>query len=414
MGLTHHPGSPAAATRLDASASGSASPYAVNGVSPARHLVPASAEAVAAIVREANEGGEAVIPFGGRTALEAGNPPRRYDVALDLTALDGVVEHEPGDLTATVRAGARLAWLATQLAAHGQMWPPAEVSRPALATVGGVLAGAAAGPSRLRYAHPRDWVLGVRAVLGDGTLTRAGGKVVKNVSGYDLTRFYAGSYGSLCVIVEASLKLWPLAESERVIVARFADLREAGQALAALRADHVELDAAVSLDRAAARYIGEDAALAVVRLRGAAAVVERLADRVARALAAGRPEPAGTAFLAVVVDVPQRATVTLRVVAPESRMAQALADVGEGVLRYDGTGLAFLVRERADAAWLHACRARAETLEGSAILERAPATLRTEVDTWGSCAIPLDLARRIKSALDPRGTLSPGRFAGGL
>ncbi len=385
--------------------------HAVNGVTPSRAARPTTVDEVAAVVREANAASEAVIPCGGGTRLDCGNPPRRYDVALDLRAFEGIVEHEPADLTATVRAGTTLASLAARLAAHGQMWP-VEVARPEVATVGGVLAGAAPGPSRLRYAHPRDWTLGVRAVLGEGTLTKAGGKVVKNVSGYDLSRFYAGSYGTLCVLVEASLKLWPLPEAERTLLARFADIRDAWTALASLRRDGLALDAAASLDRAAAAYLGEDTALALVRLRGVPPVVARLADRVCAAL--GRADDARPGILAEVADVPFRAGVALRLTAPESRMREALADGDDGVLRYDGSGIAFLVQEHADATWLQERRSRVERLEGSAILERAPASLRAKVDAWGAPAIPLELARRVKVALDPRGALSPGRFVGGI
>ena len=385
--------------------------FAVGGLEPTRHETPATAGEVAECVRLADAKGDAVIAFGGRTDLEAGNAPRRYDVALDLRRLDAVVEHEAGDLTATVGAGTRLASLAARLAASGQMWP-VEVPRPELATVGGVLAGATAGPSRLRYAHPRDWTLGVRAVLGDGTLTKAGGKVVKNVSGYDLTRFYSGSRGTLCVIVEASLKLWPVPEAERVLVSRFDDVREAQNTLALLRSEGVDLDAAASLDRAAAAYVGEERALAIARVRGANAVVARLVDRVSRAI--GGCEEARPGLLADAADVPLRAAIALRLTAPESRMRDALGGAGDGVLRFDGSGIAFLVRERADASWVQEQRIRVEALEGSAILQRAPASLRAQVDTWGTPALPLDLARRIKAALDPRGTLSPGRFVGGI
>lgn len=400
-------------TNSPSSRSWSLSAYAVNDVVPQRHVVPPNAAAVAAVVREANERGEALIPVGGRTRLDVGNPPHRYDIALDLTAIAGITEHEPADLTATVRAGTTLTALAAHLAAHGQRWP-VEVARPEIATVGGVLSGAAPGLSRLCYAHPRDWTLGVRAVLGDGTLTKAGGKVVKNVSGYDLGRLYAGSYGTLCVLVEASLKLWPLPQTERVIVARFADASEAQEAVAALRIEAVALDAVATVDRDAAAYVGEASALAVVRLRGARPVVARLVDRIARSLAAGSPDDAPPELLADVVDIPQRARITLRVSAPENAMRGVLASSGRGLLRYDGTGIAFLVRERADASWVLEQRKRVERAFGSVILERGPAPLRVEVDTWGTPALPLSLARRIKTSLDPRSTLSPGRFAGGI
>jgi glycolate oxidase FAD binding subunit len=384
----------------------------VNGRLPSRHATPSDTDAVAAAIRDADRERESVVCFGGRTRLEVGNAPTRYDVALDLSAVSGIVEHEAGDLTATVRAGTTLAELSRALASKGQLWP-VEASRLERATVGGVIAGAAPGLSRLRYGHPRDWVLGTQAVLGDGTVVRAGGKVVKNVTGYDLARMYAGSYGTLCVLVELHLKLWPLPDAERTLVARFDDVAVASDALAALRRDGAEVDAAATLDRDAATYIGEDRALVVVRLRGSRPVVARVADVVARALAGGQPEDARAGLLDEVADAPLRAAVSLRLAVPESRMRNALA-AATGVLRLDGSGIAFLLREHATAAWVQKWRAIAEAHEGSAVLEQAPTIVRASIDTWGTPVIPPALATRIKRAVDPNGTLAPGRAAGGV
>ena len=386
--------------------------YAVNGRTPSRRVAPLSAAEVASVVREANERHEAIVCFGGRTRLEVGNAPSRYDVALDLSSLAGIVEHEAGDLTATVRAGTTLADLARALQGVGQLWP-VEVARPQLATVGGVLAGAAPGPSRLRHGHPRDWTLGASVVLGDGTPAKAGGKVVKNVTGYDLTRLYAGSYGTLCVLVEANLKLWPLPDAERILLGRFDDIATAWDALDSARRDGVGFDAMVTLDRAAASYVGEESALALVRVRGARPVVSRLVDAASRALGPGHTSDARPGLFAEVIDVPQRAGVALRLAVPESRMREALAGAS-GILRYDGAGTASLVREDAAAHWVDEWRARAESREGSAILERAPSLLRREVDAWGHPVLPLALSSRIKAALDPHNTLAPGRMPGGF
>lgn len=387
--------------------------YAIDELAPRRVASARSIAEVVAVLHEANESGEAVVPVGGATRLAVGNAPRRYDVALDVSALAGIVEHEPGDLTATVRAGTTLASLGAHLARHGQMWP-VEVGLPERATVGGVLAGAAAGPSRLVYFHPRDWVVGVGAVLGDGTLTKAGGKVVKNVTGYDLTRFYAGSYGTLCVLVEASLKLWPLPEAERTLLAPCARLEDGVAALDELRRERVALDAAALLDRDAGMVAGlSDAPCHVaVRLRGTRRAVDRLAEQLARALPATAEAPATP--WGEIAAAPQRASVVLRLTAPQGRIAPLLRRAGPGVLYYHGTGIAFLLRDAVTAAWVRERRAEAEAAEGSLVVERAPAALKAEVDAWGAPALPLDLARRIKDALDPRGVLSPGRFAGGL
>lgn len=377
---------------------------AIDGREPGRVVRATSVDDVVTTVRAANERGEGVVPFGGATRLEAGNAPRRYDVALELSGLAGIVEHEPADLTATVRAGTTLATLRAHLARHGQAWP-VEVGLPERATVGGVLAGAAAGPSRLAYFHPRDWVLGVRAVLGDGTLTRAGGKVVKNVTAYDLTRFYAGSYGTLCVLVEVSLKLWPLPEAERTLRARFPALDAAEDALASLRRGRLALDAAVVRD-------DTTGATAAVRLRGASRSIGRLVDRARLALP--RAEEAPASFWQDLADAPHHATVALRLTLPESALVGALRRATPGVLHYHGTGIAFLLRDEASVDWVRERRAEAEAAEGSCVVERAPLAIKHELDAWGTPALPLELARRIKAALDPNEVLSPGRFAGGI
>ena len=212
---------------------------------------------------------------GGATRLGVGDPPTRYDVGLDLSALSGIVEYEPDDLVATVRAGTTLAELTAALAARGQRWP-VEPGLPELATVGGTLASAAGGPSRLRYFHPRDWVIGARAVLGDGTAVRSGGKVVKNVTGYDLTRFWSGTFGTLATIVELTLKLTAIPERTVSLVAEI-DVPAAFAAANDLHASGLPLDALAIVTGEAVEAVGArgDAAL-LVRLTGAAAAVRRL------------------------------------------------------------------------------------------------------------------------------------------
>nr|MBA3765054.1 FAD-binding oxidoreductase [Actinomycetota bacterium] len=159
----------------------------LNGVAPGQVVQAERVEDVVDTIRAANSAREAIVIRGGATRLDIGDPPERYDTCLDLRGLTGIVEFEPADLVATVRAGTTLSDLADALAEHGLRWP-VEAGAHHRATVGGTIASAAGGPSRLRYFHPRDWTIGVQAVLGDGSLTRAGGRVVKNVTGYDLTK----------------------------------------------------------------------------------------------------------------------------------------------------------------------------------------------------------------------------------
>jgi FAD/FMN-containing dehydrogenase len=186
--------------------------YPIGGVNPRRAVRPAGREEVAETLRAAARDGLSVVPWGGGVSL-AGEPAlSRYDLALDLSGLDRIVEYDPEDFTVTAEAGVTLATLRAALAARGQELP-LEAAHAGRATLGGVLAADASGARRLRYGAPHDRVLGARFALADGTLARSGGKVVKNVAGYAIHRLLCGSRGGLAVIVEASLKLAPAPET---------------------------------------------------------------------------------------------------------------------------------------------------------------------------------------------------------
>jgi FAD/FMN-containing dehydrogenase len=184
--------------------------FGVDGLGPTRVAAPESAEEVAAIVREARSDGLAIIAAGGATDLGVGNAPRRYDVAVSLERLRGVVvDYSPADLVLTVGAGTPWADVQRFLADHGQRIP---VEAPDGATAGGVVAAAVSGKRRLSCGTPRDWLVGLHAVTGAGAEVRAGGRVVKNVTGYDLCKLLCGSRGTLAVLTEVSFKVAPLPE----------------------------------------------------------------------------------------------------------------------------------------------------------------------------------------------------------
>jgi glycolate oxidase FAD binding subunit len=190
------------------SASPDPAAYAIAGTTPRAVARPASPEEAAAAMRAAAREGHAVVPWGGGVGLARATAPARYDLALDLAALDGIAAYEPDDLTITAGGATTLAALRAAVAAHGQELP-LEAPRAERATLGGVLAANASGPRRLRFGAPRDRVLGGRFLLGDGMLVRSGGRVVKNVAGYALHRLLCGSRGGLGVLLEATIKLEP-------------------------------------------------------------------------------------------------------------------------------------------------------------------------------------------------------------
>ena len=182
--------------------------YAMRGDAPRAALRPATREELSEALRWASREALGVVPWGGGTWLAQTPAPARYDVALDLGALDRIVEYEPEDLTVTAECGVTIATLRATLAARGQELP-LEGADAIRATLGGLLAANASGARRRQLGAPRDRILGARFALGDGTLARTGGKVVKNVAGYAMHRLACGSRGGLAIFVEASFKLLP-------------------------------------------------------------------------------------------------------------------------------------------------------------------------------------------------------------
>ena len=242
---------------------------------------------MAALLAAAVSAGLVVVPQGGRSALGLGRPLERYDIALDVSSLDRIVAYEPDDLTITVEAGVTLKRVQALLAEHGQYLsvdPPPDDR----VTIGGMLATARPGAWREHVPGVRDLVLGVQVALPDGTLVRSGGRVVKNVSGYDLHRLHTGALGALGVIVEASFKLAPLPTATRSFDVRCPGLAEAEALAFDVRERALSTRALALLAPAAATAAALPAgAHVLVELAGVEAAVERSGDEVCDA-AAGR------------------------------------------------------------------------------------------------------------------------------
>jgi glycolate oxidase FAD binding subunit len=191
--------------------------FEIGGVPPRELVRPATREEVSEILKRATRDRLSVVPWGGGMWLPNERAPEKYDLALDLSGVDRIVEYEPDDLTVTVECGVTIERLRNRLAEHGQELP-LEAPRPGRATVGGVIASNTSGPRRYRFGSPRDRILGATLVLGDGTIARTGGKVVKNVAGYAVHRLACGSRGALFAIVEMSFKLMPAPAARRLLI----------------------------------------------------------------------------------------------------------------------------------------------------------------------------------------------------
>jgi len=380
-----------------------APPFEIDGLTP-RETVAARSEAdVVDTLRAANADGSAVVVWGGGTRIGIGGPLERYDVALDLRGVSGIVAHEPADLTVTVAAGTTVADLAAALAPHEQWWP-VEVAHPQRATIGGTIASAVAGASRLRYLHPRDWVIGARAVLGDGSATHAGGRVVKNATGYDLARMYCGSFGTLCAITEVSLKLVPVAERSLTLRADVPDLSFAYQRARELLRLRLPLDGVAVVTGETASLGGPTWTSVFVRLAGNAAAVERLRRSVETVLGAMEEAPADT--WQRIADLPADAPMTVRATWPAG---EPLDVYPVNAVWYPGVEMLFTLDER-EPDDIRELRGIAEGASGAVVLEKAPVELKRAIGTWGTPRAPADIGRRLRALFDPRGVLAPGRM----
>ena len=391
---------------------------AVDGAPAGAVVRPRTVEAVSAVLREASARGLAVVPRGAGTALDWGAPPERVDVLLETGGLDAVVEHEAGDLVVVVQAGLPLSRLAETVAGAGQELV-ADVPRERVergATVGGALATAPSGPRRLLRGGLRDLVLGATVVRADGTVASSGGKVVKNVAGYDLAKLVTGAFGTLGVVVRAAFRLHPL-PAERGFVSVAGALPDVAAAARSVVASQLA-PAAVELDRPA----GSDDATCVVLIEGTpAAVPVRQAE--AWAMLGGSPaeEPAWWGRLpSADGDVLLKVTATLPGVARVLEAARAAEQVhGVGItVRGSAGGVLWASLPADDPAAVAGVvadlrRAAPGPADGTVTVLRAPRAVREAVDVWGP--VPgLDLMRRVKEQFDPDRTLSPGRFVGGI
>ncbi|MBV9915482.1 MAG: FAD-binding oxidoreductase [Solirubrobacterales bacterium] len=378
-----------------------------------RRLSPPTFERAASELAGAAEAGDAVRICGGATKLGWGNLASEPALELNTSGLDRMLEHNVGDFTALVEAGVPLSRLQEALATGQQMLalcPPLGADGRD-ATIGGVFATADSGPLRHRYGGPRDLVLGVTVALSDGTIARAGSKVIKNVAGYDLGKLFTGSFGTLGLILSVCVRLHPLPALYATALAATPDPATLGAAARALAAAPLELEA---LD--VAWRSGRGGILA--RCAGAAAV--RRAQRVATLMREHGLEEADVAdddaglWARQRLGQRSRSRSLVRVVA----RPRALEDVLRAVQSADGTlvgraalGISFI---ELDPGALEVLLERLPP-GALAVLLDAPAELRGSRDPWGTPSAPaLELMRRVKMRFDPAAVLNPGVFVGGI
>jgi glycolate oxidase FAD binding subunit len=379
--------------------------FAVDSVVPQAIVRPGSYEEVAGVLRYTDAGGLSVIPWGGGTMMGLGNTPRRYDIALCLSRLNAIVEHEPADLTVTCQAGISLDALREKMRESGQL-APLDPALPGSATVGGALAANAFGAYSLAYGTARDFTIGLRVVTADGRITRAGGKVVKNVAGYDLCKLYIGSLGTLGVIVEATFKLRPLARAEQRMTFPF-DSPDAACALA-----NQAYRRGLGVVAMEVRITTGGRWLLAMHFSAMPAAVERSVREV-EALAGSSGGPAQEDSVPGTLQALAVRFNTLPSALP-ALLTQLAALTKARLVAYPTLGVARASFAAADGALLQQLTQMAANSSATMLIEACPADLKQAIDVFGGPAGSSELMRRLKQEFDPRGTLSPGRFAGKL
>jgi glycolate oxidase subunit GlcD len=411
------------------------------GIAAPLAVSPANAFEACEILRLSSREGWAVLPAGAGTWLDTGRPAR-VDVTLRTTRMRRIIEHEPADLVATAEAGLTLAQLNAELRRAGQCLPldPPDDGR---ATLGGVAATGIGGAQGYGYSAPRSYVIGMRVALADGRLIKAGGRVVKNVAGYDLCKLFVGSYGTLGLILELTFKLRPLPVEKTSVVAYGYPSALWQSARDLLKAQLFPVAVELLNARAAADtglFVEDehDCAL-LIRFAGAPAAVRFQLEQ-ARALldhkrgirrtlvvSGDEDELLWRALAALPVGRSGQLIYRMQVV-PDKLGAMLAAEgvnqavtfpsdsrwhagVGDGRLRVIGS----LPKETgAGVELLSRWRTLAERLGGWLIVERAPDEIREAFDAWGEIGAGAKIMRRIKQQLDPAGILSPGRFVAGI
>src|SRR5437763_485420 len=394
---------------------------AVSAVQPQLVLEPVNEQQLADALRIANEGGLAVILRGGGTKLGWGNPTARTDLILSTSRLNRVLEHAWADLTVTVEAGCTVQALQQTLAQHGQrlaidpLWPEK-------ATVGGILSTNDSGALRLRFGALRDLIIGVTIALPDGTLASSGGKVVKNVAGYDLPKLVTGALGTLGVITRAVFRLHPLPLNSRSFSVSTANAEETQKLVLAVQDSklaHAFLQSHFSDDTPPVSDIlfeGTDAGLtaqeAQLRNLSAPANISQASTSTwtAREDLWAFSDPAGTAIAKISI-LPANLARTMELVAHSANTHQLrwkalIYATGLGGLRLQGTAGSL-------RGALRTLRGELQGQHGSLVVLHRPGKMPA-FDAWGMAGDALALMKAVKQQLDPKNTLNTGRFVGGI
>ena len=420
------------------------SKYKVDEQTPQTAVFPNTLEEVSQLLAAADREAKAVVPWGAGTQMSLGNLAGRVDMVIGTSRLNRVLEYEPADLTVIVEGGISLGVLQSELARHGQFLPldPPESEN---ATIGGILASNSSGPRRAFFGTARDRLIGIKVVHPNGEVTKGGGRVVKNVTGYDMNKLYTGSLGTLGIIVEAAFKIAPLFREEHTLIISCSSLEAAGGIAREIPKSGVLPLAMEILDERAAGFLSNaidrtKGCLLAVELGGTPSSVGRQENEVRAICNNSQVEFSSiddidssrlvwSAIRDFGRDKECRATMIVESTSLPSDVVTLMENIS-ALGRENGLDRALLTNITHGVTYSYwwvdngtidslkglvdGLRCLADKFDGHAIVEVCPTELKREIDVWGINGPQTQLMGRIKEQYDPAGTLSPGRFVDGI
>jgi glycolate dehydrogenase FAD-binding subunit len=396
--------------------------------------LPQNIEELSEILKLASVKGWKVIPAGAGRWLEMGNRPREFHLVVSTSRMDRILDYEPADLTVTLEAGCALKAF-NQLAAQNRQFIPLDPFGDADLTIGGTIATASIGPMRCAYGTPRDWLIGIRVVHADGRITKAGGKVVKNVAGYDLCKLYTGSYGTLGVIAEMSFKLRALPADEKTLIFYTDDLNALWTLAGKITDSDLHPTSCELLKPGDTVLPVEDRSFALVLrfLNEEETVKSQIEDalRLGGSLRSTQlSDEDAEAFWRVYnqSETTDQWSYSLRLSALPADLRLTIDDLNSVMpgVSWRAHAASGIIRARAEAGWLNLhktdehimklieLRQRTQSRGGQLTILRAPDDVTGRIDVWGEVGTTESLMRALKEKFDPESQLNPGRFVAGI